>query len=362
MPMNPRLLKPTASASFRGGDLSVGSLYDAALRMVNGSNTAPTSGGTLTVNGESLASYDYAIRSGETLASFNASDWFTNTQDTRSAWCVVRGDLTINSGVTFTPPVRKLFTVLVVTGNLTVNGTISMTARGANHSGTGNSGGATTARAIRIANGTFSGIQNPEIPAAGGAGGGRRTGPGGFNGNAGTNGSGGGCGGGGGGGFNSGAAIQSGAGSAGTSFSGGSGGGGTAGFNTGADAVTNGGAGGLIACQSGFSGGGSGAGNPAGVVVTAANSSATVGNDGTGGVLIVVVLGTLSGSGSVSSNGSTGGVNANPSGSGGCSGGGSVTILAATDSSSISPQANGGAVTGGSGGFGGAGTARKLAI
>ena len=79
----------------------------------------------------------------------------------------MNGNLTINSGQTFIPSVRKLFTVLYVTGNLVVNGSISMTGRGANHSGTGSSGGATTAVDIRIGTGTFSAVVNPQIPAAG---------------------------------------------------------------------------------------------------------------------------------------------------------------------------------------------------
>lgn len=349
--MNPRLLRPTASGRFPGGNLSAASLYDAALLMAKGSPIAPTAGGTLTINSESLGSYDYAIRSGETLASFTAADWFTSTVDTRSAWCVVRGNLTINSGVTFTPPVRKLFLVLVVTGNLTVNGTVSMTARGANHSGTGNSGGATTAAAIRIIDGTFSGVTDPNVPAAGGAGGQLRSGPGTLAGNPGTNGANGGSGGGGGGSLTTGGPGDSGAGAAGTSFSGGPGGGARAGGSIATSGGANGGAGGS-STSSVFANGSGGAGNPGGAKT---DTGGEVGQDGTGGVLVVIVLGQLLGTGAISANGSNGGAIGT---AGGGSGGGSVTVLAKTDGSSITPAANGGTGPG----SGGAGTARKLAL
>lgn len=372
MGMSHRLLRPRASGSFSGGVLSAASIYDAALLMKVGQPISPTAGGTLTLNSTSLGSYDYTIRNGETLSAFTSADWFTSTADTRSAWCVVKGNLTINSGVTFIPPVRKLFTVLVVTGNLTLNGTISMTARGANHSGTGNSAGATTAAAIRIINGTYSGVTNPEVPAAGGAlkddG---RTGAlsnaAGLTGNAGSNG---GTGGGGTGGYTTGGIRgYSTSGAGGTSFSGGAGAGGftsssgcsgSAANSAQASGRSDGGQGGTGASTTTLAGGG-GAGNPGGASTTCGGGSGA-GADGTGGVLIVLVLGTLSGTGAIVANGSAGG-NSNTGGGG--SGGGSVTVLSAADSSSITPAANGGSGgTGnfGAGGSGGAGTARKLAL
>lgn len=314
----------------------------------SGQTIAPTSGDTLTINSQSLGSYDYAVAGTTTITSFTSTDWFTTTEDTRSAWIIVNGDLTINAGQTFTPSVRKLFTVLYVTGNLVCNGTISMTARGANHSGTGNSGGATTAAAIRIGTGTFSAVVNPQVPAAGGAGGARIS----VNGkNDGISGTAGGTGGGGSGQrFSSGTA---GAGAAGTSFSGGSAGGGSVG-GAGSDAVTNGGAGGngTGAVSAG------GAGNPGGTG-TDPGGNGPNGNNGTGGTLIVIVGGTLSGSGSITANG-VNGAQASGQVAGGASGGGSVTVLFGTDSSSITPAASGG--VGGQAGSGGAGTARKLAI
>lgn len=311
----------------------------------------PTSGTALTINSQAVGNYDYAVAGTTTISSFTSSDWFTNTQDTASAWIVVNGNLTINSGQTFIPPVRKLFTVLYVTGNLVCNGSISMTARGANHSGTGISGGFTAPVDIRIGTGTFGAVTNPQIPAAGGSGG-----PGTTTDNAtsnGTGGSNGGSGGGGAGGKFSGTA-RSGNGAAGTCFSGGSGGGGQISSSTtpGGDAGINGGKGGDSV---GLASGG-GTGNPGG---TRGGVNGLDGNSGTGGTLIVIVEGTLSGTGTITANGVSG---IRPSGAvaGGGSGGGSITVISKTDSSSITPTATGGA--GNFSGSGGNGTARKLAI
>ena len=126
---------------------------------------SPTAGGTLTLNGQNCGSYDYVLkRSDITLSSTpTSSDWFTSTKDTRSAIIGVAGNLTINSAAFLRPPDRKLFMAIYVDGDLTLNSTscISMTARGANHSGAGNSGGASVAREIRLATGTFGGVSNP---------------------------------------------------------------------------------------------------------------------------------------------------------------------------------------------------------
>jgi hypothetical protein len=75
--------------------------------------------------------------------------------------------------------------------------------------------------------------------------------------------------------------------------------------------------------------------------------------------LIVIVGGTLSGTGTIAANGVFGNRASGQVGGGG-SGGGSVTVLYGTDSSTITPTATGGA--GSSCGSGGNGTARKLAI
>jgi len=321
-----------------------------------GQTIAPTAGGSLTINSQPVGNYEYCVAGTTTISAFTASDWFTLTKDTVSSWIIINGNLTINSGQTFIPSVRKLFTVLYVSGNLVCNGTISMSLRGANHSGTGDSGGATTAVDIRIGTGTFGSVVNPQIPAAGGAGGIRRS----TNGtNAGSAGANGGTGGGGSGSvsFAPPTVGQSGAGSAGTCFSGGSGGAslynvGGAGQTVGSG-VDNGGRGGDgvggALNQISIAGGG----NPGGAGYYFTNlDSRTDGQSGTGGVLIVIVAGSLTGTGSIVANGA----NATSFGvTGTGSGGGSVTVLYGTNPSGVSVLATGG-------GGCGAGTARKLAI
>lgn len=339
-------------STFSGGNVSYASLRDFGLDAVESSSASITAGGTLSINSEALGSYDYRVVVGDTtVSSFTVGDWFTATQDTRSACIFVRGNLTINAGITFIPSVRKLFTFVYVKGNLTLNGTLSMTQRGANHRGTGTSGGATTAAAIRIATGTFSAVTNPEIPASGGGGG--QT-----NAAAGTAGTAGGTGGGGAG---SGSPGVGGKGSAGTSFTGGSGGGGSGQGVAGGNAEDRGGRGGNAASSGNWTGAGSG--NPGGTAIGTADSAS-----GTGGVLVIICTGTFSGTGSAQANGVRGGNSYGSGGSdghGGGTGGGSVTIMFGTDTSSITPTASGGAGgvgSGPSGGAGGAGTARKLAL
>ncbi len=320
----------------------------------SGQTIAPTAGGSLTINSQLVGNYEYAVAGTTTVSAFNAADWFSSTKDTVSSWIIINGDLTINSGQTFTPSVRKLFTVIYVTGNLVCNGTISMNARGANHSGTGDSGGATTAVDIRIGTGTFSAVVNPQIPAAGGAGGAAKLyNSGGANYNNGTAGTNGGTGGGGTGETYLGTATAA-AGSAGTCFSGGTGSGGA--FNANSSAgEANGGAGG--AGSTGGANTGGGTGNPGG---SGFGSGGVSGSSGTGGTLIIICAGALSGSGTINANG----VNSTrPAGStgGGASGAGSVTVLFATNpGSAVTVAATGG--TGQASGNGGNGTARKLAI
>ena len=325
------------------------------------STSAVQTGGTMTINNVSLGSYDFVIKNGsQTVSTFTNSNWFTTTADTRSAWVVVQGDLTIPSGVTFAPSNRKLFTCIYVAGNLTVNGTISMSQLGANHSGTGISGGSTTAGAIRIATGTFTNITNPQVPAAGGAGGQNSYGGSAQQGVAGT---GGGTGGGGQGANDN--YTVGGFGSAGTSFSGGSGGGGGRTYSgitnlAGTNGGANGGAGGNAVAAGGpyptANPSGGGAGNNGG------SGGENAGGNGTGGVLFIIVEGTVTGYGTISASGVSGG-NASERPGGG-SGGGHVTVMATLDSSTITPVASGGTRRGiyGSQDEGGAGTARKLAI
>lgn len=337
--------------TFSGGNVSATNIAAVGYSMSKASAAStPTAGGTLTINSESLGSYDYVIKSGDqTVSSFTNSDWFTTTADTRSAFVVVQGNLTINSGQTFIPTNRKLFTCIYVTGNLTVSGSISMAGRGANHS-------ATTAAAIRIATGTFSSIVNPAVPAAGGAAVASST-----NGTAGANG---GTGSGGGGQNDNVQAAPHGA--AGTSFSGGAGGGGGRSYggigtpNGGGAGAANGGAGGNALAAGGPyptanpSSGGSG--NPAG------SGGENPGGTGTGGVLFIFVEGTISGAGTITVNGvNPGSASERP---GGGSGGGSCTVFYTFDTSTITPTATGGQGNGiyGATTNGGTGTARKLAI
>ena len=338
--------------TFTGGamNISTGSIAIAGYSMARGSAVGVTAGGTLTINGESLGSYDYVIKSGnQSVTSFSNGDWFTTTADTRSAFVVVQGNLDIASGQTFIPTNRKLFTCIYVTGNLTVSGSISMAGRGA-------SGNAVTAAPIRIVTGTHSSIVNPAVPAAGGAGVASST-----NGTAGTNGGTGS----GGGGQNDNAVLAP-HGAAGTAFTGGSGGGGGRTYggigtpNAGSAGAANGGAGGAALPAGGPypsanpSSGGSG--NPAGA------GGENPGGTGTGGVLFIIVEGTISGAGTITANGvNPGSASERP---GGGSGGGSCTILYSTDSSTITPTATGGQGNGiyGATTNGGLGTARKLAI
>ena len=211
--------------------------------------------GSLYLNGNFAGLYDYAYISGnittDAVDEMNAFDhWFTGNQDTHWALVCVDGTFTQGRRSIIKPPVRKLGFVLNVDGAYTLNGITSMTNRGANHSGTGDSHGYTAPVAIPV-NGSIT------IPAAGGAGAARAsrtsTGTSSNNGGTATNGSGGG---------GSGAvsihgnitSCISGAGAAGTCFVGGSGGGGMMMLHGGTtvaadsdefmDGIANGGAGG----------------------------------------------------------------------------------------------------------------------
>lgn len=242
--------------------------------------------GSLYLNGNFAGLYDYAYISGNlTITTQECNDswdhWFTGNQDTHWALVCVDGAFSQDNRVIIKPPVRKLGFVLNVDGAYTLNGMTSMTNRGANHSGTGDSGGYTAPVAIPV-NGSIT------IPAAGGAGGARKvsTSSGSNNGAAGgtaTNGSGGG----GSGNCHPAQTVTrgvSGAGSAGTCFTGGSGGGGLMMYHMGTagaevsgefmDALPNGGAGGNPPLDNGgnyASIGGSG--NPSGVMIGTAGTA-----------------------------------------------------------------------------------------
>ena len=367
------------------GVWSMNELYNSVVEStwiddLNPSTARATSGGTMTLNSVSLGSYDYTyINTAESISSFSNGNYFTTTEDSRSALIYVDGDLTIASGQTFIPSNRKLFTAIYVKGNLDVDGTISMSSRGANHSPSGSP--RDNARIQIIADGTYSSVPNPHIPAGGGPGGAVSTqaysqsdqaGNDGAANTAGGTGGGGGGGAGVGGNNNSGysGTCKGGAGAQGTSFSGGPGGGGATDLTspgtlnadrTGSNGVDKGGAGGAASTQPSHYHAHGGSGNPGGQGHGAPGADPSQnGNAGTGGVLIIYVEGNYTGSGDVEAKG------ANGNGEGGCSGGGTVTIFVKGTDSGPTPSAAGGTALGGAidsatGGVGGAGTARKLA-
>lgn len=129
--------------------------------------------GNLVVNGNAVGKMDITVIPGqtisptETITNDGINDaLFSQTKDIASAWVVVKGNLTLNNTARIRPSQRKLFTVIYVTGNLTIGDSssyISMSSRGANHSGTGDSAGATTAVDIQVG-------PNTMISATGGAG------------------------------------------------------------------------------------------------------------------------------------------------------------------------------------------------
>lgn len=363
--------KTNVAGTYPLGSQSYSDLLTMGGQLVNFDAMTPAAGGVLTINGENVGLYDLTIKKGaQTVSAFSAGDWFTATAD-RSAIIAIDGNLTIDAGQTFIPGVRKLFTFIYVSGDFECNGTVSMSSRGANHTGTGTSNGATTAAAIRIGTGDFGGVTNPEVPATGGAGGASRndtSGSGtGINGLPGSTGTNGGTGGGG-----SGASRRdnapntaiSGAGATGTSFSGGAGSGGAMQTNGPSTSSSAGGANGGAGSNGAFSGANAaasgGAGNPGGTGGGNNGFSGGSGATGTGGILIIYASGTISGSGSFVAAGAAGGSGQGSGGAG--SGGGSVTVIAGA-SSGVTVSAPGGAGGNGSnsGGAGGAGTARILA-
>ena len=291
-------------------------------------------------------------------------------------------NLTVNAGCTLTTQYRCCGLVVVVDGDLTVNGTISMTARGAHYQpGTDH----------RITNGLLPGnevyyeidipatadevadflrkekrryhsldelpaiyrptlyARGPQgnaynladlgvIPMIGGAGGARTSS--GNAGEAGTVGTDRKCGGGGSGGASGGG--TGGAGAAGTCYSGGAGGGGSSAVGTIGDAGSYGGPGGDACGGSYISGGG--AGNPGG---SGANGGGD-GQDGTGGLLIIICTGSISiaATGVIEANGGNGGTAYQyqySRGAGGGSGGGSINVFYSSLTNNGTIQANGGA-------------------
>ena len=326
-------------------------------------------------------------------------------------------NLTINAGILFSPlkPCRGM--IIYCSGNLTVNGTISMTGKGG---GVGAKiaspiGAATSTDsrydlvdATLYFNNFSSSVDGKGIPThwnwapsgsvwfsnfkirvplsgsvAGGAGGIQQTSTP-FTGIGGT-----GtagifcCGGGGGGGASN--YYNGGAGGRGTIFSAGGGGGGSGngpGGQTGGSSATfevgGGGGAGWAGIQGG---GGGGAGSPTGPAGSGRNDPpATNGGIGVGGLLILIVRGNITINGTVSNNGSAGGNGGGPSGGagsgaggGGSGGGRTIIIYGGTYTNAGSVVASGGSAGvgpgygpgGGSpGGAGGAGaiTLRKVHI
>lgn len=331
----------------------------------------------------------------------------TNIASTEDGDIVVMNyaSLTVDAGKTLTVANRCKGLVIRVQGNLVLNGTITMTGKGCS----GAPAGATseTTRA-------FSNVQLPNsdfyltsllstasgttysIAQTGGAGGGQVwTHYGKLNGNAGSAGANGSCGGGGGAGTGYGAAyndmgVDGLGGSAGNAYRGGSGGGGSGG---------NQGVGGSCAgtAASGDTGGngGTGIGNPgtspggggggAGVIPGAGGSGrlsgidGSVGGTGVGGVLIIAVGGSITGTGIISADGIQGGYggrgagNYTGGGGGGGSGGGSIVVLYNTSLGAVNIHAYGGLGgiagypdgvnnIGGVGGNGGAGSIQTARI
>ncbi|MBO5478752.1 MAG: cadherin-like beta sandwich domain-containing protein [Clostridia bacterium] len=318
----------------------------------------------------------YSLAKGETSKTISLGD---TTTEYKMLVVKYHKDLTIDSGVTLTATnvsnlTYKKGMYLCVIGNLYNNGTISMTARG-----TYNQEGENV-YLWKNADASFE-----YVPAVGGTGAPRKS----YNalntskaiaGTKGTNGANRSTGGGGSGGlwiYRS--YIQNATGGAtGTSYSGGSGGGGVyrwSNSNTSyastvfeaSNAKENGGKGGQgFGYQTDHTnayanGGGGGAGNPIVANQTTgtrgtmySNVSAKI---GTGGLLVIYTQ-NLANSGSISSNGSAGGI---VTGNGGCSaggagsGGGSVNIFAKTINNTNTIQALGGTKGTGSGTSGGAG-------
>lgn len=368
--------------------------------------------GTTASQGGSLFSYTGTGLDGVAVISSNTFLTVPNKSGAYDGDMVVKNyeSLTINSGARLSPdqPCRGM--LIYVKGDCTINGRLSMSGYGASanptvggasdgnavsssglllpfrtQTGTSVSGSAsyangfgTAARAALASHtsGTGTVITVARDGAAGGSGNSNAVGNGGANGGTGQAG-----GGGGGSSYSSGGA--GGSGSSGYIFAGGAGGGGVDNnVGGGPTSATQYGAGGRGGGYGGLIAEG-GAGNPHGpftgnttsfgyVVYDDPNSS--TGNTGPGGLLILVVGGTLTigSGGTIESNGNNPAItqaNANTvAGGGGCSGGGNVVVAYKTITNNGSITANGGVASGLSypntkyGGPGGNGSVQTLAI
>jgi len=298
--------------------------------------TLPFLGGGTAPTATTLAAEVTVLSGNQTIAT--NTNWGSATPDDRYTFVRCEGNLTINSGVTVTALARKLGLVLYVTGTLTVNGTLTMTARGANHSSGGSNLPAMDILAISAQLSSSARI----IPAIGSS---DRVkafasvNAAGDTGNAGSNG---GTGGGGTGGGYDGSSTGRG----GTCFGGGPGGGAvyaSADGNLNSAGLSNGGAGGNGSNVSGQDHGG-GAGNPGGLQDRGLGGASTFdGGAGTGGVLIVYAAGgvVIGSTGVVSSNGVQAHTGTATRGGGG-SGGGIVRIFGSSVTNNGTVQVNGG--------------------
>ena len=310
-------------------------------------------------------------------------------------------NLTINSGILYAPLRACRSMIIYCTGNLTVNGTISMTGKGggvANKIASPIGIAPTTEARFDLIDATlyFNNFSSSaagiighmnwapsgsvwfnnykiRIPLSGSVAGGTGGTPGNTAGNTGTAGVFC-CGGGGGGGAGQpayGVFGPGGAGGRGTIFSGGGGGGG-------GGAGTGGSPGGVGLFESGGNGGSSGAGKGGGGAGAPAGTNTPgsgVGTTGVGGTMVFIVRGNFTNNGTISANGSNGGFgNQAPfgpqaGGGGGGSGGGCILIIyGGTYSNSGTIVANGGSGGangpggGGAGGSGGAGSIRAKKV
>jgi hypothetical protein len=343
---------------FAGGNGSGATLYDFARtlatcgtsctvgnpgRSYNG-KIIPT-GGTFTLNGNSCGNYEFNILpGGTTLSQTTVATLFSSTQDSVSSWIVCRGNLTIadntylipTNNTSYTTPstatyqnpsdpnaLRKLFMVVYVTGNLIFGGSaggISMSGCGAN---TDTTGANITSVAIPIATGVKNGgsSYNPVIQATGAAGGAAYSSGGGGNNGSSASASVSSLSTGGGSSGRQATGGTSGAGGAGSCFSGGAGGGGMAAGGTASAGSSRGGAGGSTPDGAG------GSGNPGGTGTDVSS------NYGTGGILIIICEGSISGNSKIYANGVSGyGATA----AGGSSGGGVAVVIQSASGGSYS--------------------------
>jgi hypothetical protein len=310
-------------------------------------------------------SFSYAKRSHASSLTINAAAMaeLVGAADDARPLLVVLDAPSVTFSESATIP-RRPFVRFYVTGTATISEGVTLTARGANHSATGSD---LTAVEIRDITGTFGGVSNPSVPAAGGAGG---AASGSTTANPGAAGTGGGTGGGSSG-CRSGGSSTAGAGAAGTAYSGGPAGGSTraSAVDSEAGAARGGKGGDGEIGEASLRGAGGGAGNPTGAAATVGAGSVDGVQDWTGGNFALFCI-ALAGAGTITAPGGngadlTGFGTAGSSGSAGGSGSGGGTVSAYAESSTFTgalaaPGGAGGSGGNGNGGAGGLGTAREL--